>query len=196
MTCAYFVSSLWSALVLRKLGENNVSMTLVKITWALYAIAFPIEVAIIPFYWALVFTGGITYDEIMLHGVGALLIFFDAIVINRIPLRMKQFVFYEAFSLLYTLWTLVFTHSDLTNPYQEAGEMDDDAIYTSMRWKTNTTQVIVFVVILLLVVNPVVFLLCRWVSRIMPKRLIVVEENVDDAEHEKAEVDSCTSEEV
>ena len=100
--------------------------------------AFPAEVVISLLYWILVFSGGASYVDIMLHGVGALLIFFDAIVINRIPLRMKQFLFYEAFSLLYTLWTLVFTYSDLANPYQEAGYKDDDAIYPHLRLKTNT----------------------------------------------------------
>ena len=152
----------------------------------MFAIAFPAEVAIGSFYWPLRFKDSVSYDDLVLHGVGAVLIFFDAIVIIRIPLRMKQFVFYETFSLVYVSWTLVFTYSDLTNPFHDAGEIDDDAIYTTLRWKRNTTQVIVFVTLFLLVVNPTVFLLCRWVSRIMPKRLVVIEENEGDVELGKA----------
>ena len=149
---------------------------------ALFAIVFPAEVVITLLYWILVFSGGASYIDIMLHGVGAILIFIDAILINRIPLRMKQFLFYEMFSILYTLWTLIFTYSDLTNPYQEAGYMDDDAIYPHLRWKTNTSQVIILAVILLLVVNPIVFLLCRWISRVLPRRLVVEQENDGEVE--------------
>jgi hypothetical protein len=81
----------------------------------------------------------------------------------------------------------------LTNPYQEAGYQDDDAIYPTLRWKTNTGEVAVLVAILLLVVDPVVFLLCRWVSRLFPKRLVDVEMKSNSGDIELGETLGETS---
>lgn len=118
----------------------------------------------------------------MLHGVGSLLLIADGNIINRIPLRMKQIILFEALAFAYVVWSLIFSYSDLTNPWQEAGYQDDDAIYPPLRWKTNTGMVIVLCVILMCVVNPIVFLICRWISRLLPKRLAEVEEKTGDVE--------------
>jgi hypothetical protein len=118
----------------------------------------------------------------MLHGVGVILILIDGFIINRAPLRMKQFVLYETFAVAYTLWSIIFSYSDLTNPWQEAGYQDDDAIYPPLRWKTNTISVIVLCAILFLVVNPAVFLVCRWISRMLPMRLGETESKNDEVE--------------
>eukprot|EP00956_Cyclotella_meneghiniana_P009288 scaffold12757_cov67-Cyclotella_meneghiniana.AAC.12 len=48
-------------------------------------------------YWILL-DGGNDYLNVMMHGIGAILIFIDGILWNRIPLRMKQFILYESFS--------------------------------------------------------------------------------------------------
>jgi hypothetical protein len=148
----------------------------------MFAIVLPAEIVIAGLYWSLLFSGYSSYQNIMLHGVGVVLILIDGFIINRTPLRMKQFVLYEAFSLAYTLWSIIFTFSDLTNPWQDAGYQDDDAIYPPLRWKTNTTSVIVLCVILLLIVNPAVFLICRWISRVLPKRLTETEPKSADVE--------------
>ena len=132
-------------------------------------------------YWIFI-GGGTSYIDIMVHGGGILLILIDGFVINRTPLRIKQFALYEAFSIAYIGWSLVFSYSDLTNPYQETGYQDDDALYPTLRWKTNTASTIILCVILLVVVNPVVFLMCRWISRMMPMRLVTVEEKSGDVE--------------
>ena len=112
----------------------------------------------------------------MLHGIGILLLLVDGLVINRVPIRMKQFYLFEAFSALYLLWNILFSVSELSNPYREAGFQDDDSIYGSMKWKTNTTSAVVLAVLVLFVGNPIVFVLCRGLSRLLPRRLIVDDE--------------------
>ncbi len=89
---------------------------------------------------------------------------------------MKQFYLFEAFSALYLLWNILFSVSELSNPYRESGFQDDDSIYGSMKWKTNMTSAVVLAVLLLFVGNPIVFVLCRGLSRLLPRRLIVDDE--------------------
>lgn len=108
----------------------------------------------------------------MVHGVGIILIVIDGLIVNRIPLRMKQFFLFEGFSALYLLWSIAFSFSGIGNPYKESGAQDDDAIYSSMRWKTDSASAVTVAALVLLVANPIVFLLCRAVSRLPPRRLV------------------------
>ena len=151
----------------------------------IFAISLPAEVVITCLYWSLIFSGNVQYLNVMFHGIGALLLIVDGFVMNRIPLRMKHFILFEVFSLTYLLWTLIFAYSELTNPYQEDGYQDDDAIYATLRWKTSTPECVALSAIILLVVNPTVFMLCRWVSRILPKRLVDIK---SDDKHEDVEL--------
>lgn len=153
----------------------------------------PTEVIICGLYWFLLNSGDTSYLNTMLHGAGIVLLIIDGFILNRIPIRMKQFLLFEALALGYVFWSLIFTYSDLTNPYQEAGYQDDDAIYPTLRWKTNTGEVAVLVAILLFVVDPVVFLLCRWVSRLLPKRLVNVEMKSNSGDIELGETLGETS---
>ena len=148
---------------------------------SLFAVAFPAEIMVSLLYWILL-DGGNDYLNVMMHGIGAILIFIDGILWNRIPLRMKQFILYESFSFAYLIWSLIFSYSDLTNPWQRAGYKDDDAIYPPLRWKTETTQAAILCVIIMLVSNPIVFVFCRWLSRILPLRLIDEEEKGGEVE--------------
>ena len=57
----------------------------------------PAEILICILYWYLEFDGSIDYVNVMSHGGGILLIIFDGIVVNRIPIRAKQLIFVELF---------------------------------------------------------------------------------------------------
>ncbi|KAL3775079.1 hypothetical protein HJC23_013999 [Cyclotella cryptica] len=179
VTVAYFLSSLGTACYFSKCeladGAGRTSGVLIKLTWGLLAIALPGEVVICLLFWFLEFDGTVRYVSLMLHGIGIVLIVIDGILINRIPLRIKQFFLFEAFSALYLVWNVAFSFSGLGNPYKESGAQDDDAIYSSMRWKTNTSSAVTVAVLVLLVANPILFLLCRAMSRLLPMRLIATE---------------------
>jgi len=179
VTVAYFLFSLGTACYLSKFalanGVDRICGVLVKITWGLFAIALPSEVIICLLFWFLEFDGSVQYVSLMLHGIGILLIAIDGFLINRIPLRMKQFFLFEAFAAIYLIWNIVFSFSGLGNPYRESGAQDDDAIYSSLRWKTNTASAVTTAVLVLVVANPILFLLCRAVSRLPPRRLVTTE---------------------
>lgn len=178
VTVAYFLFSLGTACYFSKCEHadgGGGKVVLAKITWSLLAIALPGEVIICLLFWFLEFDGTVQYVSLMLHGIGILLIAIDGFLINRIPLRMKQFVLFEAFAALYLIWNIVFSFSGIGNPYKESGAQDDDAIYSSMRWKTSTSSAVTIAVLVLLVANPILFLLCRAVSRLFPRRLVATE---------------------
>jgi len=122
---------------------KGVSGVLVKTTWALFSLSLSIEVVVAVLYWVLEYDGsGVKYNSFMIHGGGVILLLIDGLLISRIPLRMKQLVFGEIFSVLYMAWNAIFSFSGLKNPYTQGPDstQDDDAIYSAMAWKKNPTR--------------------------------------------------------
>ena len=107
----------------------------------------------------------------MVHGGALALVAIDAFLLNRTPLRMKQFVWFELFSICYILWTVIHAYSGIGNPYNDGVDKSDDAIYESLAWKNDTTRAVIMSVGVVFVANPIVFLFCRFVSRLPPRRL-------------------------
>jgi hypothetical protein len=146
---------------------------LIKSTWALFAIAAPPELYITILYYVLEFQGKFNYSDLMFHGIAIILIMVDGFILSRIPLRMKQFVLFESFMAVYLLWTIAHAYSIIGNPFAN-GEMttqDDDAIYSSLAWKNQTTQASIFVAVVLIVVNPIIFVVCMALSRLLPLQI-------------------------
>lgn len=176
-TVAYSVMSVISAVVFAvrapdKSGvlEGGVGF-LVKTTWALFAIALPVEIVITILYWVLVFDGEVKYVSVMVHGGGMVLIIIDGFLLSRIPLRMKQFILFEIFTILYLIWNVVHAYSGIGNPYNDGESQDDDAIYASLAWQNNTMGAAILSAAIVFVANPVLFLLCWSFAWILPKRL-------------------------
>jgi hypothetical protein len=146
---------------------------LIKSTWALLAIAAPAQVMITILFWALEFKGTISYVSLMVHGIVMVLIMIDGFILSRIPLRMKQFVLFESFSVVYVLWTVIHAYSGIGNPYAEGDTptQDDDAIYSSLAWKNDAAGAAILSVIVLIVANPIIFMICRALSQLLPRRL-------------------------
>ena len=109
------------------------------------------------------------YVEVMLHGGGAALIIIDGFLLNRIPLRMKRLIISEMYGAIFVLWTVIHAFSGIGNPRRD----DDDAIYDVLPWKNDPGKAVMYMVVILFVVNPTIFLLCWAVSRSLPKRLCV-----------------------
>lgn len=105
-----------------------------------------------------------------------ILVLIDGFVLSRIPIRMKQLIFIEVLAILFILWTVIHAYSGIGNPYKDDGSRDDDALYESLRWKTNTSGTAILSVLVVFVLSPLVFLLCRALSRLLPRRLC---ENVE-----------------
>lgn len=109
----------------------------------------------------------------MFHGGGIILLLIDGFLISRIPLRIKQFLLFECYALFYFAWSSIQAFSGIGNPDRNEGVDDDDAIYSSIKWKNDTESVLILSAVALLVINPLVFFICWWVSWIVPKRLVV-----------------------
>ena len=129
---------------------------------ALFAIALPVEIMITILFWVLEFDGEVKYISVMVHGGGMALIVIDGFLLSRIPLRMKQFLLFQTFTILYLIWNVVHAYSGIGNPYNDGESQDDDAIYASLAWKNNTMGAAILSAGIVCVANPVLFLLC-WV---------------------------------
>jgi len=142
-----------------------------KITWTFFALAFPAELVITLLFWVLIFDGNMDLDYTMfiIHGVAWIVIGIDGCCFSRIPLRMKQLIFVESFSVCYLVWSVLHSVLNVGNPwYTNKGE--NDPIYSTVDWKDKTGFTIALSVGLLFVGLPIVFLLCRALSRSLPMR--------------------------
>ncbi|KAL3803680.1 hypothetical protein HJC23_003734, partial [Cyclotella cryptica] len=165
--CAYFICSFVAAVRLAKWPRDHTDL-LVKATWALFAISLPSQIVVTLMFWLLQYNGSIDYTSFIMHGAGIVLLLIDGILINRIPLRTKQFYLFEAFVTLYLVWSVAFAYSGLSSPYREE---EDGAIYGWLNWESDTASAVMMALFCLIIVNPVVFMLCRAVSRLLPRRL-------------------------
>ena len=105
----------------------------------------------------------------MLHGISWIIIAIDGILISRVPLRIKQFIFVEFFSVCYLVWSVLHSVLNVGNPwYTNKGE--NDPIYGFVNWTNDTGYAAGLSVGLLFVGVPIAFLLCRAISRALPLR--------------------------
>jgi hypothetical protein len=116
-------------------------------------------------HYTLQFDGSHTWLSIIKHGPAIPLLLIDGMVINRIPLRMKQLYLFQIFFVGYLTWTVAYSYSGLSMP---DGEVN---IYEWLDWKTDIHSAVLLSLFVLVLVNPAVFVLCRSVSRILPRRL-------------------------
>ncbi len=178
-TVLYGICSFVSTVLLayqRPLQQQRTELTgkvgvFLKITWTLFAVAFPAELVITLLFWVLIYDGNmdLTYTLFMIHGVAWVVIGIDGCCFSRIPLRMKQFIFAESFAVLYLIWSVLHSVLNVGNPwYTNKGE--NDPIYSIVDWTDDTGFCIVLSVGLLFVGLPIIFLLCRALSRALPMR--------------------------
>ena len=171
LTVAYSLMSFVASVVLacRPPQTNTLSIWL-KVMWTFYAAMLPANVLVTILYWVLEFDGTTSYPGVMVHGGTMVLIMIDGCILSRIPLRIKQFWFYELFCFLYIIWTIIHSFSSIGNPFNESRGEDDNSIYGALGWKNNTTAAIITSVLVLFIGNPIIFLLCRLLSRCLSRR--------------------------
>ena len=106
------------------------------------------------------------FRTLMLHGIAWVVIGVDGIIINRIPLRMKQFIIFELIAICYLIWSVLHSVLSVGNPWYD----DSETIYNFVDWKNNTGLAVGLALGILFVANPIAFLLCRALSRCLPLR--------------------------
>ena len=80
-------------------------------------------------YWLIIFDPNIEeldYERIMSHGILFFMVLFDGMIVNRIPIQLKQIFFVQGLALAYTLWLIIQSFSpSIGNPYSE----DYESVY-------------------------------------------------------------------
>ncbi|GKY96341.1 hypothetical protein MPSEU_000593800 [Mayamaea pseudoterrestris] len=167
LTICYLFCSLLCSLLLRPSDSGGSEYApealndfkhgrLVKNTWALFSLVAPLEICICFLFWSAVTTGGpVTYVSLMEHGVFAIVVLLDGLVVGRIPVRFPQVVLLWTVCFCYLVWTLVDAF------YVENGEWgpaySDDALYPVLNWKQQSRLASIVSSFCLIVLTPGVF---------------------------------------
>ena len=118
---------------------NNTLSWFTKLLWGLYATAMTLQESVTILYWVLEYDPSVekvTYYKFMKHGGIMIICLVEGLIVNRVPLRIKQLIFPFTIAVLYLIWTLI--HDFLLhvgNPSINNTDGDDDAIYKSLSWK-------------------------------------------------------------
>lgn len=137
----------------------------------LLSIAAPSQVMLTTIYWVgfcySMLIGTTEYASIMTHGGCLILVMIDGFLLSRIPLRVKQVIFFQAFMLMYIIWSVIHAYSGIGNPYD-----DGMYLYELLQWKNYPVSSLMLSLTGVFLVSPIVYLLLRAVSRSTPKRLL------------------------
>jgi hypothetical protein len=158
----YFVMSLFNSMlpISQPLSGHTIVSRRAKLTWVLLEIAANLGVVVTVTYWLMLFDGEMIVRAVLGHGVVAVLVVVDGLVLNTIPIRLRhwsEFVFPVA--LAYILWTLL--HSGLVfgigNPdnEDEDTETNDDLIYSILDWEGDPGQTVVTALLIVFGVSPI-----------------------------------------
>jgi hypothetical protein len=141
-------------------------LSILRATWIMYSVASVHQVAVTLLFWLVEYDPDknvIDYYTVMAHGGVAVLVLFEGILVNRVPVRLKHYLFNFVLASLYLGWTIIQTLVLRYNP--NAGDDDDDvAIYDVIRWKNNPTQAGIVAALVLFVFLPIDQLLIWGIS--------------------------------
>jgi len=184
---AYFLFSLLTHTCLPVTGTGGEPNIYARITWTLYVISLNLSFVILLLYWFLEFNpifGPPTYIRVMTHGGVFLFTLLDGMIINRIPIRLKQFIWYWSYCFVYLVWNVIHGYSPLGNPEKSDGDpdSDDDAIYTILSWKNRPKTAAVVSVLVLFVATPLLFHILWLVSKLFKPRYSEQRVKLDDDE--------------
>jgi hypothetical protein len=134
----------------------------IKATWIFYVLATHGEMIVTVLYWWAEYTPDIPihFANLAPHGGVLMLIFFDGVWVNRIPIRwMHWWGLVLPFDCSYLLWTIIHAFLDIGNPNKKSSsaEMNDDAIYRALEWQTDWQEALIMSILVVCVVGPVLF---------------------------------------
>lgn len=151
-------------LLTKTTGDNNNSPgIIVRFTWGMYSVVSTIQMVVVLLYWLVEYQGGSdrpSYSQIMKHGVFMVLVLLEGLILNSIPIRVKQIAFPTLVAILYCIWTLLHAFFDIGNPLENDNDetTDDDAIYGIVNWRKRPELSAEVTIIATFVVQPVLFL--------------------------------------
>ena len=145
-----------------------------RLTWIVSTVTINISLLIVILYWVLDYKGQpVTYLNMMKHGIFALLSTIDVLVINRLPIRLKQIAFVFMFQASYFIWSIVHSICGIGTPFSdESVDTDDDSIYSVLNWNARPIFAFIIVVGTMVVATPVLYLFLWFVSQCFKPRYL------------------------
>jgi len=168
---------------------------LVKITWILFSVAAVLECVIVVVYW--VFVYGPEHDlnlvNFLMHGGVALLVWFQGLLVDRVPVRIKHMSAAFLIGCVYSAWLAI---QNLVTKYNPMQDDDDDALYDVIKWRENTTGAIIMIAIVLFGAIPFFTILLWAISLPGRKYLEIMDGDTDgpkssEREREEGAVIDC-----
>ena len=148
--------------------------TYLKIFWVTFEVAAHLEALSTFLFWTITIhiqEDGykIDYSTIALHGAALVAVWFDGMVLNRIPVRIKHYAFCLGFDFIYVIWTIIHSVAGWSNGYDtpdttaaDAGKLApeeaSDSIYLALNWNDETVQAVLVSLLVLFVIAPILFL--------------------------------------
>jgi hypothetical protein len=154
--------------------EEEQTPFLVKACIFTRALCLPGSFLVFVLYWGLVFDGTIHLISVFTHGVNFIVMLIDTII-NRQQLRMTHWLYFQCFTILYVIWTIIFYATmdrpcDCSNNDDEpekygckeegTGKNDDECrfIYGSVNWASaSRSGTTILVCLLLFIAVPISF---------------------------------------
>ena len=137
---------------------------LLKATWLTYPWAATTSLAATILYWLLVYNpeddDKLTFLTVVKHGILSLLVLTDGLVVSYIPVRIKHLWIPFVFNLLYILWSIVHSFTDIGNPFKKGDDDyytqddDNDAIYKALNWNKRPVNALLYSILSNLVLFP------------------------------------------
>jgi hypothetical protein len=124
-------------------------------------------------WWVLEYEPGeteITFYTLTPHLIIVLVVWWDGLVVNRIPVRWTHWYgFVLPLECGFIVWSVIQSYANVGNPNKDdssgADPDNDDAIYGSLAWKDSWQKSLVIAIIAIFVLGPILFLLL-WLSSI------------------------------
>lgn len=162
-------------------------------TWILFSLASSTQLFVSMSFWILEYdyssTVPIEPRDVTLHGFVMILIWTEGFLVNRVPVRLKHFLFVVIFIVLYSIWSVLQNTVCQCHPVHDDNDEttdddDDDAIYPVLSWKKNPTKAAGILLIVLAIITPAIFLFVWYISlldrryKLSSYRIMAVIENM------------------
>jgi len=134
---------------------NETPYFLLRFIWAAYSVAISAEFFVTLLYWTLIhdWSESPTFLNIALHGIFAVLLVLDGVLIGKIPMRLKHLLFVEVYGICYIIWSFI-----------HCLETVDDPIYNVLDWTQNPVFAGVLSIISAVFLLPIIFLTLWFLS--------------------------------
>jgi len=158
-------------------NEDGVN-TYLKIFWIVFEVSAHLEVLTTFLFWTITVhmqedSFDFLYGTIVLHGAAVLAVWFDGMILNRIPVRIKHFFICVAIDFIYVMWTIIHATMGWDNGLEDeeataeqagepAPEETSDAIYMALDWHDETTQTVFVAMLVLFAIAPVLYIF-QWI---------------------------------